>query len=119
MGLIPIEPSHEKHLLKLPRNGPRRTIRPGGIRPEGSPQKHGSVAMQNDSKLETILKWIVLVIAAVVALKIVASVLAIAFVVGGFLLTKILPLVLLVWLILKLIEWWKPRNGTVPVESDS
>jgi len=75
--------------------------------------------MQNDSKLETILKWIVLVIAAVVALKIVASVLAIAFVVGGVLLTKVLPLVLLVWIVLKLVEWWKSRNGTVPVESDS
>lgn len=75
--------------------------------------------MQNDSKLETILKWIVLVIAAVVALKIVFSVLAIAFVLGGFLLTKILPLVLLVWIVLKLIEWWKSRNGTVPVESES
>jgi hypothetical protein len=75
--------------------------------------------MQNDSKLETILKWIVLVIAAVVALKIVFSVLAIAFVVGGVLLTKVLPLVLLVWIVLKLVEWWKSRNGTVPVESDS
>ena len=75
--------------------------------------------MQNDSKLETILKWIVLVIAAVVALKIVFSVLAIAFVVGGVLLTKVLPLVLLVWIALKLVEWWKSRNGTVPVESDS
>ncbi|MFL5386092.1 MAG: hypothetical protein ACJ8GN_26555 [Longimicrobiaceae bacterium] len=75
--------------------------------------------MQNDSKLETILKWIVLVIAAVVALKIVFSVFAIAFVLGGFLLTKILPLVLLVWIVLKLIEWWKSRNGTVPVESES
>lgn len=75
--------------------------------------------MQNESKLETILKWIVLVIAAVVALKIVFSVLAIAFVVGGVLLTKVLPLVLLVWIVLKLIEWWKSRNGSVPVESDS
>ncbi|MFL5540744.1 MAG: hypothetical protein ACJ8J0_17260 [Longimicrobiaceae bacterium] len=75
--------------------------------------------MQNDSKLETILKWIVLVIAAVVALKLVFGVLAIAWVVGGVLLTKVLPLVLLVWIVLKLIEWWKSRNGTVPVESDS
>ena len=71
---------------------------------------------QNESKLETILKWIVLVIAAVVALKIVFSVFAIAWLVGGFLLTKVLPLVLMVWLVLKLIEWWKTRNGTIPVE---
>ena len=75
--------------------------------------------MQNDSKLETILKWTVLVIAAVVALKLVFGVLAIAWVLGGVLLTKVLPLVLLVWIVLKLIEWWKSRNGTVPVESDS
>jgi len=75
--------------------------------------------MHNESKLETILKWIVLVIAAVVALKIVFSVFAIAWLVGGFLLTKILPLVLLVWIVLKLIEWWRSRNGTVPVESES
>ena len=72
---------------------------------------------ENQSKLETILKWIVLVIAAVVALKIVFSVFAIAWLVGGFLLTKVLPLVLLVWLVLKLIEWWKTRNGTVPTEN--
>jgi hypothetical protein len=71
---------------------------------------------QNESKLETILKWIVLVIAAVVALKIVFSVFAIAWLVGGFLLTRILPLVLLVWVVLKLVEWWKTRNGTVPAE---
>ena len=75
--------------------------------------------MHNESKLETILKWIVLVIAAVVALKIVFSVFAIAWLVGGFLLTKILLLVLLVWIVLKLIEWWRSRNGTVPVESES
>jgi len=74
---------------------------------------------QNESKLERILKWIVLVIAAVVALKIVFSVFAIAWLVGDFLLTKILPLVLLVWAVVKLVEWWKTRNGTVPAESES
>jgi hypothetical protein len=74
---------------------------------------------QNESKLERILKWIVLVIAAVVALKIVFSVFAIAWLVGGFLLTKILPLVLLVWAVVKLVEWWKTKNGTVPAESES
>ncbi|HEX8244108.1 MAG TPA: hypothetical protein VF541_11445 [Longimicrobium sp.] len=71
------------------------------------------------SKLERILKWIVLVILAVVALKIVFSVLALAWIVGGILLTKVLPLVLLVWLVLKLVEWWKSRNGgTPPVEAE-
>lgn len=74
---------------------------------------------ENGTKLETILKWIVLVIAAVVALKIVASVLGLAWLIGGVLLTKVLPLVVLVWLVLKLVEWWKTRNGTVPSEMDS
>ncbi|HKP74493.1 MAG TPA: hypothetical protein VJT67_03070 [Longimicrobiaceae bacterium] len=71
---------------------------------------------ENSSKLETILKWIVIVIAAVFALKIIFTVFAVAFVIGGFLLTKVLPLVVLVWLVLKLVEWWKTRNGTTPVE---
>jgi predicted signal transduction protein with EAL and GGDEF domain len=71
------------------------------------------------SKLETILKWIVLVILAVVALKVVFSVFALAWLVGGILLTKVLPLVLLVWLVLKVVEWWKSRNGgTPPVETE-
>jgi hypothetical protein len=74
---------------------------------------------ENGTKLETILKWIVLVIAAVVALKVVASVLGLAWLIGGVLLTKVLPLVVLVWLVLKLVEWWKTKNGTVPSEMDS
>ena len=74
---------------------------------------------ENGTKLETILKWIVLVIAAVVALKVVASVLGLAWLIGGVLLTKVLPLVVLVWLVLKLVEWWKIKNGTVPSEMDS
>ncbi|SOD03817.1 hypothetical protein SAMN05216486_11818 [bacterium JGI 053] len=74
---------------------------------------------ENETKLERILKWIVMVIAAVVALKIVFSVFAIAWLVGGFLLTKVLPFVLLVWAVLKLVEWWRTKNGTLPAESDS
>ena len=74
---------------------------------------------QNGNKLERILKWIVLVILAVVALKIVFSILAVAWVLGGFLLTKILPLVLLVWLVLKLVQWWKGRNGGETVTAEA
>ena len=72
------------------------------------------------NNVETILKWIVLVILAVVAMKIVFSVFALAWVLGGILLTKVLPLVLLVWGVLKLVEWWKSRNpGTSsPAESE-
>jgi predicted signal transduction protein with EAL and GGDEF domain len=74
---------------------------------------------ENETKLERIVKWIVVVIAAIFALKIVFSVFAIAWLVGGFLVTKILPLVLLVWLALKLVEWWRTRNGTVIPEDNS
>jgi hypothetical protein len=66
---------------------------------------------RNESGLERVLKWIVIVILAVVALKIVFSVFAIAWLVGGALLTKVLPIVLLVWLVMKLVQWWRDRNG--------
>ena len=74
---------------------------------------------ENTTKLETIVKWIVLVIAAVLVLKLAFGVLAIAWVLGGFLLFKILPLVLLVWVVLKLVEWWRTRNGTVVPDDNS
>jgi hypothetical protein len=68
---------------------------------------------ENGNKFETILKWIVLVILAIVALKIVLGVMAVAFVLGGFLLFKVLPLVLLVWLGFRAVEWFRHRNGDV------
>lgn len=71
------------------------------------------------SGLETILKWVVMVILAVVAMKIVFSVFAIAFVVGGVLLTKVLPLVVLVWLIIKAVEWMKCRSCGEPADLNS
>lgn len=71
------------------------------------------------NNVETVLKWIVLVILAVVAMKIVFSVFALAWVLGGILLTKVLPLVLLVWGVIKLVEWWKTRNhGISPADSE-
>ena len=74
---------------------------------------------ENGTKLENILKWVILVIAAIVALKLAVGVLAIAWVLGGILLFKILPLVLLVWVVLKLVEWWRTRNGTVVPDDNS
>jgi hypothetical protein len=74
---------------------------------------------ENTTKLETILKWIVLVIAAIFVLKLAFGVLAFAWVIGGILLTKVLPLVLLVWVVLKLVEWWRTRNGTVVPDDNS
>lgn len=74
---------------------------------------------RNDS-FENAIKWIVIVILAIVALKVVATVLATAFFLGGFLLTKVLPLVLLAWGVYKLIEWIRGKNGgTPPVTSDA
>ena len=74
---------------------------------------------ENGTTLETILKWIVLVIAAVIAMKLVFGAFALAWFLGGILLFKVLPLVALVWLVLKLVEWWKTKNGTVPAEDNS
>jgi hypothetical protein len=74
---------------------------------------------ENNNNVETILKWIVLVILAVVAMKIVFSVFAIAWLAGGFLLTRVLPLVVLAWLVIKAVEWWKNRDGGAPADMNS
>lgn len=61
--------------------------------------------MTEKNTFETILKWVVVVILAIAALKILLTVLGIAFVLGGFLLFRVLPVVLVVWLVVKAIEW--------------
>jgi hypothetical protein len=66
--------------------------------------------MRASYTLETIFKWAVVIILAIVALKAVFTVLGIAFFIGGFLLFKILPLVLLGWAVLKVVQWLT-RNG--------
>jgi hypothetical protein len=48
---------------------------------------------------------VVMVILAIVALKVLATVLGIAFLLGGFLLTRVLPLIVLVWVVLKVVQW--------------
>lgn len=70
--------------------------------------------MNDKSTFETILKWTVVVILAIVALKVILTVMGIAFVLGGFLLFRVLPLVLVVWLFFKAVEWLtgKDRNRT-------
>lgn len=60
--------------------------------------------------VETVLKWIVLVILALAAIKIVLGLLGVAWVLGGFLLFKVLPVVLIVWGVVKLIEWLTTRD---------
>jgi len=74
--------------------------------------------MPERNSFETVLKWIVLVILAIVAIKVAISVLGLAFFLGGFLLFKILPLVLLVWVALKLVEWFRGKNGGSTTEPD-
>ena len=71
--------------------------------------------MTEKNTFETILKWTVVVILAIAALKIVLTVLGIAFVLGGFLLFRVLPIVLVVWLAFKAIEWLRgERRGSTP-----
>lgn len=70
--------------------------------------------MSETSKFEDILKWIVLAILVVVALKVVAWALGLAWVLGGFLLFRVLPLVLLVWVVLKALEWFRGKGTTEP-----
>lgn len=69
--------------------------------------------MSERSSFETIIRWTIVVILAVAALKVVFTVLGLAFVLGGFLLFRVLPLVLLVWIGFKAVEWLRgPRGGT-------
>lgn len=65
----------------------------------------------SNSSFENVIKWTVVVILAIVALKVIATVLGIAFVLGSFLLWRVLPLVLVVWLIFKGIEWLRSDRG--------
>jgi hypothetical protein len=65
-----------------------------------------------NTDFENVLKWIVVVILAIFALKIVATVLGIAWFLGGFLITKILPLVVLMWLVMKAVQYFRGSNGS-------
>ena len=73
--------------------------------------------MSDKSGFETIIKWVVVVILAIVALKVVLTVLGAAFFIGGFLLFQVLPLVLLVWVGYKVIQWIREKNGDAPADS--
>lgn len=61
--------------------------------------------MRENNGFESVLKWAVIVIVAIVALKVLATVLGIAFVLGGILLFRVLPLVLLAWAVYRVIRW--------------
>jgi len=64
-----------------------------------------------NGNFETIIKWVVVVILAIVALKVVAAVLGLAWLVGGFLFYRVLPLALLVWGAYLVIQWLRGKNG--------
>lgn len=65
----------------------------------------------SNNTFEAILKWAIVIILAIVALKVLATVLNIAFFVGWILLWRVLPLVVTAWLIVKAIEWLRGKNG--------
>ena len=69
------------------------------------------MSSSSNNTFEAILKWSIVIILAIVALKVVAAVLNIAFFVGWVLLWKVIPLVVVAWLILKAIEWLRGKNG--------
>jgi|GEM_PF-1149868 len=74
--------------------------------------------MSEKNTFETILKWVVVVILAIAALKILLTVLGIAFFLGGVLLFRVLPIVLVVWLVLKAIEWLRGNGrGSAPTST--
>lgn len=73
--------------------------------------------MSSNSSFENILKWAVIVIVAIAALKVAATVLGIAFALGGFLLFRILPLVLLVWGVYLVIQWLRGSRGATDPNS--
>lgn len=68
---------------------------------------------------ENVIKWIVIVILAIVALKVVVTILGIAFFIGGFLFWRILPLVVIVWLAYMAIQWFRNGNGNGTDTSDA
>jgi hypothetical protein len=67
--------------------------------------------MSERNDFETILKWVVIAVLALVAFKVATMALGIAFVLGTLLLFRVLPLVLLVWGIWKVVEWLGRGEG--------
>lgn len=71
--------------------------------------------MSEKNTFESILKWMVVVILALAALKIVLAVVSISFFLGSVLLFRVLPIVLVVWLAFKAVEWLRgDRHGSAP-----
>jgi hypothetical protein len=60
---------------------------------------------------ENVIKWIIIAILAVVALKVIATILGIAFFIGGFLFWRVLPLVVLVGIVYLAWQWLQNGKG--------
>lgn len=73
--------------------------------------------MSEKNTFETILKWVVVVILAFAALKVLLTVMGIAFFLGSFLLFRVLPIVLVVWLVVKAVEWLRSDRGSSPTST--
>lgn len=67
--------------------------------------------MNDKSSFENFLKWAVVVILVIAALKVILTVLGLAWLLGSFLLFRVLPLVLVVWGVLKLVQWLRGDRG--------
>jgi hypothetical protein len=65
---------------------------------------------------ENVLKWIVIAILAIVALKVVVTVLGIAFFVGGFLFWRVLPLVFVVAAVYMAWQWLRKDSGGADID---
>jgi hypothetical protein len=70
--------------------------------------------MSDKLSFNTIIKWVIVAVLVIVALNVIATVLNVAFALGGFLLFRVLPLVLLAWLLLKGLEHLRNRDGGAP-----
>lgn len=66
--------------------------------------------MSDKSSFETILKWTVIIILGIVALNVLVALLDVALGLAIFLISRVLPLVVLVWVVWKLIEWLGGRG---------
>jgi hypothetical protein len=71
------------------------------------------------SNFETVVKWAIVIILGIAALKIAATVLGIAFFLGGFLLFRVLPLVLLAWGVYLVVQWLSGRKGSGSTSSST
>jgi hypothetical protein len=64
------------------------------------------------SKFETFVKWAIVIIVAFALLKVVGTMLGIAWLLGGFLFFRVLPLVLVAWAVYAVVQWLFGRNGS-------